>query len=255
MRSALIGWSGLVGGTLSRQTTFVDRFRSSDIDTIRGREYDLVVCAGMPAAKWLANKEPERDLETLERLWGALSQVRTKRLVVISTVDVFAQAVGVDEQTSVQPEQTSAYGRHRYELERRASDSFEATVVRLPALFGEGLKKNVVYDLLHDNMLQAICPESVFQFYPLSRLWSDLGVALRDRLALVHLTVEGTPVTDVARVAFGKELPPRPDLVPVRYDLRTVYSTRFGSAGSYLMTAGQVLAAMREYVAAERGGV
>jgi hypothetical protein len=206
----------------------------------------------MPAAKWLANKEPERDRQTLERLWSALKDARIARLIVVSTVDVFEQPIGVDERTPVRPEQTSAYGRHRYELERRASETFDTAVVRLPAIFGEGLKKNVVYDLLHDNMLHAICPESVFQFYPLSRLWSDLSVVLSERLPLMHLTVEGTSVADIARVAFGRELAPRRDLVPVRYDLRTVHAQRFGSSTSYLMPAADVLTAMHEFVAGER---
>jgi hypothetical protein len=226
MPNALIGWSGLVGGTLLRQTQFDDVYRSSDIDAIRGRRYDLVVCAGMPAAKWRANRDPDADRATLDRLWGALREVDAARCVVVSTVDVFGDPRGVDESTPVRSEAATPYGRHRYELEQRAGDRFETTVVRLPALFGEGLRKNVVYDLLHGNMLDSICPRSVFQFYPLDRLWGDIARALAGGLRLVHLTVEGTPVGDVARLAFGMELADRPELAAVEYDLRT----RFGAA-------------------------
>ncbi len=253
MPDALIGWSGVVGGTLLRQRPFDDRFRSTDIDAIRGRQYDLIVCAGMPAEKWRANREPEQDVARLERLWGALREARARRVIVISTVDVFGDPRGVDEDTWVDPSLATPYGRHRFELEERVRGAFDATIVRLPALFGEGLRKNVVYDLLHDNMVDAICPRSVFQFYPLDRLWGDLEVASGAGLPLVHLTVEGTSVGEVAREAFGRELPDRPELRAVEYDLRTRYAALFGARGHYLLTREGVLAALRDFVVSQRG--
>jgi dTDP-4-dehydrorhamnose reductase len=254
MPDALIGWSGLVGGTLLRQTQFDARFRAADIDDIRGREFDLVVCAAMPAEKWRANREPAQDAATLERLWGALREVRARRVVVISTVDVFADPRGVDEASPVDAAAATAYGRHRFALEERVRDAFDATVVRLPALFGPGLRKNVIYDLLHDNMVDAIDPASVFQFYPLDRLWGDISTALDQRLPLVHLAVEGTAVGEIARVAFGRELPPLSGRQAARYDLRTRHAVAFGGAGSYLLDRAQVLAALRDFVAGEKAG-
>jgi NAD dependent epimerase/dehydratase family len=253
MPDALIGWSGVVGGTLQRQRHFDDRFRSTDIDDIRGRDYDLIVCAGMPAEKWRANREPEQDAATLERLWGALREARARHVIVISTVDVFGDPRGVDEATQVDPGVATPYGRHRFELEERVRGAFDATIVRLPALFGLGMRKNIVYDLLHENMVDAICPRSVFQFYPLDRLWGDLGVVLHAGLPLVHLTVEGTSVGEVAREAFGRELADRPELRAVEYDLRTRYAAQFGARGHYLLTREGVLAALRGFVAARRG--
>ncbi len=254
MPDALIGWSGFVGGTLQRQRHFDDRFRSTDIDDIRGRQYDLIVCAAMPAEKWRANREPEQDAARLERLWDALREARARRVIVISTVDVFGDPRAVDESTPVDVSRATPYGRHRFELEERVRGAFDAAIVRLPALFGEGLRKNVVYDLLHDNMVDAICPRSVFQFYPLDRLWRDLEIASGAGLPLVHLTVEGTSVGDVAREAFGRELPDRPQLHAVEYDLRTRYASRFGASGHYLLSRSEVLDALRKFVAVQRGG-
>ena len=61
MTDALIGYSGFVGGTLLRQRAFEARYRSTNIGSIAGGEFELVVCAGAPAQKWIANRDPEAD--------------------------------------------------------------------------------------------------------------------------------------------------------------------------------------------------
>jgi len=50
-----------------------------------------VVCAALPAAKWLANKEPEKDKEEVEGLAAILCTLKTPRLVLISTIDVYKE--------------------------------------------------------------------------------------------------------------------------------------------------------------------
>src|SRR5215469_11814811 len=97
MTAALIGYTGFVGGNLLRQRPVDALFNSANIDQINGRSFDLVVCAGARAEKWKANADPERDLNDIERLTRALEHVETQKLVLISTVDVFADPVGVDE--------------------------------------------------------------------------------------------------------------------------------------------------------------
>src|SRR5947209_18546431 len=97
MTRALIGYTGLVGGTLLRQTRFDDLYNRGNIESIAGRSYDLLVCAGAPAQKWLANREPGPDRANLERLMTALATVKARQVVLISTVDVWPIPVDVDE--------------------------------------------------------------------------------------------------------------------------------------------------------------
>jgi nucleoside-diphosphate-sugar epimerase len=179
MASALIGHTGFVGGNLARRRRFDECYNSTNIERIAGRAFDLVVCAGAPAEKWKANRDPEADRRVLDRLWTALKGASAAKVVLISTVDVYARPVGVDEDDDVEAGRATPYGRHRHELERRVADHFDALVVRLPGLFGEGLKKNVIYDFLHDNNLDQIDRRAAYQFYPLSRLWDDVEVAMR----------------------------------------------------------------------------
>ncbi|HTE44880.1 MAG TPA: hypothetical protein VK636_06520, partial [Gemmatimonadaceae bacterium] len=132
--SALIGHTGFVGSNLLRQRSFDAHYNSSNIEEIGGRTFDLVVCSGARAEKWLANAEPKRDLENIERLAGALEQVNARKVVLVSTVDVFMNPVDVDEGSPVLQDGLHAYGRHRRLLEERLSSRFDTTVVRLPGL-------------------------------------------------------------------------------------------------------------------------
>ncbi len=229
MNDALIGHTGFIGTTLLRQRSFQHLYRSTNIDEIRGREFELVVCAGAPAQKWIANREPERDRRNIEHLMQSLGSIRCRQFILISTVDVFQCPIGVDESTAVDEGQLEAYGLHRRMLEKFIEQRFAARlIVRLPALVGPGLRKNIVYDLRHGNALESIDSRALFQFYPVVNLWYDIEIGLAHKLALLHLTAEPVSVAEVALEGFGRSFPAQSaHAAPARYDIRSRYVDRF----------------------------
>jgi nucleoside-diphosphate-sugar epimerase len=250
--SALIGYTGFVGGNLLEQHAFDALFNSSNIESIVGRSFDLVVCSGARAEKWKANTEPERDLDNIERLVRALEQINTRRLVLISTVDVFLSPVDVDEESPTPMTGLHAYGRNRRRLEQIVASRFNALIVRLPALYGRGLKKNIVYDLMHDNEVQKIDSRGEFQWYGVDRLWQDIAISLDAELNLVHLATEPVSVADVARAAFGIEFTNEVAPTPARYDMRTRHAELFGATGPYVQTRPETLEGISQFVVRER---
>jgi nucleoside-diphosphate-sugar epimerase len=250
--AALIGYTGFVGGNLMRQRPFDATFNSANISEIAGRSFDLVICSGAPAEKWKANAEPERDLDNIERLTHALEQVNARKLVVISTVDVFINPVEVDEDSPTPMTGLNAYGRNRRRLEQIVASRFDATIVRLPGLYGTGLKKNVIHDLLHDHEVHKIDSRGVFQFYDVGRLWRDVEIAMSNELPLVHLPTEPVSVADVARAAFGIEFTNEVVATPPRYDVHTKYASLFGGTGRYIENRTEELEGISAFVASER---
>jgi len=248
---ALIGFTGFVGTTLMAQAHFTALYRSTNIDEIRGKRFDTVVCAGAPGVKWKANACPDEDKAAIHALMRGLEEVQCRRLVLISTVDVFSDPVGVDEDTAIEPAALKPYGLHRRMLEQFVAGHFEETLtVRLPGLVGAGLRKNVIFDLKHGNDLPKIDPRGVFQFYPMQNLWSDIGVASASGLRLVHLTAEPVSVEDIALEGFDMRLPRTFDGQPASYDFRTRHAALFGAAGMYQYRKADTLAAVREYARA-----
>jgi len=251
-KHGLIGHSGFVGSILKRQHRFHDLFRSTDVHTIAGQEYDLLVCAGAPAKKWLANQRPEEDRESIDKLIQALSTVRCNTFVLISTVDVFSDPVGVDESAVVGTEDLHPYGLHRYGLEEFVQHHFASRLIlRLPGLVGPGLKKNIIYDFHNKNDLAKIDSRSVFQFYPMVNLWTDLQRAIGLGIDLLHLTAEPVSVRDVSEAGFGI---PFENLVlerPPAYDFQTRFASSMGGQGRYTYSQRESLQAVRAYAQTE----
>lgn len=246
MSSALIGYSGFVGQTLLRQRSFDDLYRSTNIQDIRGKSYDLVIGAGAPAKKWLANKDPEGDRLAIDILISHLSEVKARTFVLISTVDVFKKPVEVDEDTVIDTEKLHPYGFNRWRLEQFVHNHFPLSlIIRLPGLVGPGLKKNIIFDFKNNNNLAAINADDVFQFYPMTKLWDDIALCLENNLSLVHLTAETVTVKRVAQV-FGIDFDNHLDRPSVRYDFRSKHAHIWGK-NLYQYDAIQSLKAIEDY--------
>lgn len=251
---ALIGFSGFVGTTLLKQHHFDSLFRSTNIDEIVGQTFDTVVCAGAPAQKWLANKDPADDLQKIESLIEKLKTVTCRQFILISTVDVFKLPVDVDEATPVDTDGLHAYGLHRYYLEQFVSQHFaDALIVRLPGLVGPGLKKNILYDFLHNNNVEQIESRGVFQFYPMINLWYDIKIALQHKLKLLHLTAAPVSVADVAKQGFGFDFTNHVQDRPGHYSMKSRYSHLFTTDIDYQYNRRESLMAIRAYAQSENG--
>lgn len=147
---SLIGYTGFVGSNLNNQTKFDYLFNSDNINEIHNLQTDLLVIAAPSAVKWKANQEPEQDLQMINDLINHLKKVKAKQVVQISTIDIYKNPNNVDENTIIDTDGLHPYGKNRFYLEEFIRKQFtNHLVVRLPALFGEGLKKNFIYDLLN----------------------------------------------------------------------------------------------------------
>ncbi len=62
-----------------------------------GTAPDLLIYAGLRAEKYLANHAPEKELELIMQAEENKAKIKPKRLVLISTIDVFPAPNGVNE--------------------------------------------------------------------------------------------------------------------------------------------------------------
>ena len=146
----MCGYTGFVGSNLYEAGEFDAVYNSKNIQEAFGTNPDLLVYAGLRAEKYLANNEPKKDLEQIRIAENNILRINPKKLVLISTIDVFKKPSGVDENSVIETDGLHAYGYNRYLLECWVRENYpDALIIRLPGLFGKNIKKNFIYDFIN----------------------------------------------------------------------------------------------------------
>lgn len=314
MIKALIGYNGFVGSNLRQQTEFQYVYNSVNIREAVGKKFDLAVCAAPSATKWLANKNPGEDLLKTKEFIESIKLIKADLFVQISTVDVYQHPHEVDEETPVDKKSTQPYGLHRYLIEAEVRKHFrQSLIIRLPGLFGEGLKKNFIYDLIHrqprfinrkkfeeickrlqsemkDVFVSAYCPtengmyslredlkknklselsavlnqvdfsslfftdsESIYQFYNLAYLWTDIQLAIANKLSLVNFATAPLSAREIARQCCSLEFANRAETPPVRYNIKSGFAHIFGGKDGYLYNERAVMQQLHDFIREAEG--
>jgi len=248
MTDALIGFTGFVGSNILFQTKITNLYNSSNIEEIKNKKFDLVICSGLRAEKWKANQNPQADIENIHVLMNNLETVKANKFIHISTVDVYPKPVGVDEDTLVDSSSLQPYGQHRFLFEEFVRGRFrDVCIIRLPGLFGKGIKKNFIYDLIHNNALDYTHKDSQFQFYDLSRIWHDIEIAMNNHLPLVNFATPPISAAELALTCFGIHFANVTEKPPAFYDMHTKYAKLFQSQGNYLYSKQSILNGIKEF--------
>jgi sugar phosphate isomerase/epimerase len=242
-KNALIGWTGFVGLELLGHLDDCDLYNSSNIVSLASKSYECIYFAGLPAEKWKINQAPEADETNLKNILRILDTVAADRFVLISTVDVLDATVSQAEDGTVWA--THPYGVHRRQMEEYVAGRYaDHLVLRLPGLFGRGLKKNVLYDLIHDNQVDQISLGSTFQWYGIGSLYDDIQRCVAKGVRCVHLVSPPIETAALVRRCF-------PEAVDRCKGSRVVsYQLRHGEG--YWTTEEAVMAEMEAWVSAEK---
>lgn len=156
MISSLVGYTGFVGSNLANKYSFTNLYNSKNIEEAYGTKPDLLIYAGVRAEKYLANQNPQQDLELVKEAFENIKKIDAKKVVLISTIDVYKSPIDVNEDTEIDTENLHPYGLNRYLLEQWVDSEYpNSLIIRLPGLYGKNIKKNFIYDLIHiiPNML------------------------------------------------------------------------------------------------------
>lgn len=314
---ALVGYTGFVGSNLySRARNRIKGvYNSQNIEKAYGLEPEVLIYAGLRAEKYLANSAPDRDLELVLEAEKNIRAINPQRLVLISTIDVYKNPVGVDETDFVLNDGKGGtgnglqpYGLNRYYLEAWVRKNYpDALIIRLPGLYGYNIKKNFIYDFINvipymlkkekylalkalekagDEIMLDDCYEaaengfyrcvkldkqkqellkkkfkklgftalsftdsrSVFQFYPLSRLWEDIQTALNAGITLLNLATEPVSAAELYKSLTGEVFKNELKGSPAKYDFRTTYAAKFGGKAGYICSKEEILADIKRFV-------
>ena len=244
-RCAIVGWTGFVGGELLRNIPDVDLYNSSTLQTMANKSYKTVYFAGLPAEKWRINKDPASDYQNLMNILSILETTKIDKFVLISTVDVLDCSIEQDETGT-------AYASHPYGMHRRLMEEWvekhiaDHYIFRLPGLFGTGLKKNVIYDLIHNNLIDSISLSSSFQYYNIENLKNDIDYCIFKKIRLIHLVSPPIQTETIVRLFFPDNVSKCKGTSSVVYNLQTKYGRNM-----YWKSADHLLDDMKYFIQSE----
>ena len=248
LNDSILGFTGFVGShireNLNPDTT--EYFNSQNFKEVKGRSFNRVYCTCVPAIKWWANKNPNEDLETIEEIKETLKTIKCNKFFLISTIDVHDHSVPGQYEDNVIPS-PEPYGKHRYELEQylRSFLGDKLFILRLPALFGNGLKKNYIFDLMNDNNVEDINMNSSLQWYSMTWLWEDILTCEEFSQEVVNLYSEPIETSDIVKVLFENY-----DHMVVSTNSKRIsynHSSIFG-----IKTMNEVMDSLMEYIELEK---
>ena len=147
---SIVGYTGFVGGNICESHRFDGYYNTQNISEAFGTGPDRLVYCGVRAEKYVADMLPEEDFAHIREAFENIRRINAKQTILVSTIDVLSDLRRSDEDSITAPERLDPYGRNRLLLEDLVREHCARyLIVRLPALFGKGLKKNFIYDMIN----------------------------------------------------------------------------------------------------------
>ncbi len=172
MKVCVLGGKGFIGSAFIRfcekQKIDCDCIDLDNYDVFKGSNYDILINAAGNSKKYLSNERPVEDFRfSLEALLCSFFDFSFRKYIYISSIDVYTDhedPARNREDSIVEIENISHYGFHKYMGERMVMHYLpDWLIIRLGGVLGPGLKKNPVFDIIHDVPLR-VSRESKYQY-------------------------------------------------------------------------------------------
>ena len=163
-KNCLIGYSGTIGSHILEKKKFSYKYNSKNIKQIQKKKFDLTICCAAPGSMQFANKNPLEDLKKIKNLMKYLGLFKTKKFVLISTIQVYSKLNNKNNhELSKKLTNKLAYGKNRRKLEIFCEKKFDnILIIRLPSIFGKYIKKNFIFDI--KNPMPTFIKKKKFDF-------------------------------------------------------------------------------------------
>lgn len=221
---AIVGYTGFVGSNLLRFLKFDKLYNSSNFHEASGLHFTELFFCGLPAEKWKANKFPLEDTENITRIKEILLSITVDKFILISTIDIYDIVNGKLEENYI-PNFISnhTYGKNRYLFENFVQITYpDYHILRLPALFGMGLKKNIIFDLINNNQIEKIPINSKFQWYDLDWLFGDINRSILNNIRVINLFSEPLETLEIIKL-FSYDISIFENVSRIEYDTTSIF--------------------------------
>lgn len=227
MSKCIVGYSGFVGGNLLLKYKFDYLFNSKNFNDAINLNIDTMYFCGIPAIKWYANLNPEEDTKIINNIQNILKTMKINKFILISTIDIYDEINKNIDEDYICNINNHTYGKNRYLFENFIQKTFtNYYIIRLPALFGYGLKKNILYDLINNNQVDKISINTSYQWYSLNWLANDIEKMIDNNIRICNFFTEPIETKNIITY-FNNPIEIYGGLQNITYNLKTKYSKIF----------------------------
>jgi len=206
-KCALIGYTGFIGSNLLNFKKKIIKYNSKNINKIRNKKFDIVICAGTASKIWLAKKKPLEDKRKIKNLIDNLQTIRTKKFVLISTSEVYGRKKTCLETTKNLENMNTNYGLNRLMLENFVEKKFENNfILRLPIVYGNNFSKNCIYDLINKHEIYKLNGSDIIQIYNVANLKKDINFVIKNKINKLNISSKPIKLGVLAKKFFKIKL-------------------------------------------------
>ena len=204
---AIIGHTGFIGSNLKFFYKTKYNFNTKNLRLINKNKYDLVVLCAPSSKMWIANKFPQKDYYNIKKIINILKKTRTKKIALISTIEVYGKENNKNELSKVNKSLNSSYGKNRVYLEEFIKNFFsDSLIIRLPIVYGKNFTKNCIYDLKNKNNLHLLNGNDLIQLYNVKNLKKDIDFCLKKKIKLINISSKPIKLKFIAEKFFDIDL-------------------------------------------------
>lgn len=218
---ALVGSRGVIGQSILDCMHVEHEFNSDNINTLKDYKIDQLIIAAPSSNRLYVNQNQQEDTNSIDKIVNAVAQAKPKQVTLIGSLD-----------SAVRPD--TPYGFNRLRLEQLLKEISPTTVLRLSTLIGSRIKKNLLYDIKHNQYIEHIDPNSVLQWC----LLEDLPNIIASTPIGHTVNVASVPIKNQDIIACF-----RPDL-----NLSVKSNSAYYDQGPYIYSRDQIFAAIEKYL-------
>lgn len=237
MRDCIIGYSGFVGNKISKKNYL--KINSKNIYKLENKSFNVIYCAAPTGKKFLVNKNPNKDFKNVVKLIEILKTVKCKKFVLISTIDIYQNKTNNINENYIPVKQVSKnYGGNRFFFEQFIKKKFENYhIIRLPNLFGDGLKKNFIFDLIFREKI-FLNKKSIVQLFNLNKLNKYINWIIKKKIKCINLVSPPIKVIELSKlvksnvkVFSGKYY---------KYNITSIHARKFRKKINYIISESEI---------------
>jgi len=199
----LIGNTGLVGQTLKEKINFDFEYNSKNIDLYNVPDNCDLYLSCLPATKWLVNQDTKKDLENINNIINIINKFNYNKIFLISTIDVYNDSPLNKDEDFEPIFKKFSYGGNRFLFEKMVKQYVKyknLKIYRLPALFNNKIKKNILFDLINNNNIEKINVNSFYQWFNLDNLHNFIETTKFENREIYNLFTEPINTKDIVNL-------------------------------------------------------